>query len=171
MGGRSANARKRIIREGSMATKEVKEIIERAIKFEEDSYNLYTTASRRVKDPGAKAGLAELAGEEKKHKTKLEAMLAGTLDWAISVGRKGKVPDLKIGGPLEARPITDKSSLQDVLAVAIKREEATGAFYSQMAALVEPGQARDLFEMLAKEETRHKLYVEKIYEQDVYKDF
>ena len=154
-----------------MAAKEVKEIVERAIKFEEDSYKLYTSASRRVKDPGARAGLADLAGEEKKHKAKLEGMLAGNLDWTVSVGRRANVKDLEIGGPLEAKPITEQSSLQDVLAVAIKREEATGAFYSQMAALVDPGPAKELFEMLAKEEARHKQYVESIYEEDVYKEF
>lgn len=154
-----------------MATKEVREIVERAIKFEEDSYKLYTSASRRVKDPGARAGLAELAGEEKKHKTKLEGMLRGNLEWAVSVGRRAKVKDLKIGGPLEAKPISEKSSLQDVLALAIKREEATGAFYAQMASLVEAGPAKALFEMLAKEETKHKRYVESIYEEDVYKEF
>lgn len=154
-----------------MATEEMKGIIERAIKFEEDSYKLYTSASRRVKDPGARAGLAELAGEEKKHKAKLEGMLKGNLDWAVRVGRRAKVKDLQIGGPLEARPISEQSSLQDVLAVAIKREEATGAFYSQMASLVDPGPAKDLFETLAREETKHKRYVESIYEEDVYKEF
>ena len=118
-----------------MAMEEMKETIERAIRWEEDSYKLYTSASRRVKDPGARAGLAELAGEERKHKEKLEAMLAGNLDWAVSAGLREKVRDLRIGDPLEAKPITEQSSLQDVLAVAIKREEATGAFYSQMASL------------------------------------
>ena len=154
-----------------MATEEMKGIIERAIRFEEDSYKLYTSASQRVKDPGAKAGLTELAGEEKKHKAKLEGMLAGNLEWAVRTGRRAKVKDLQLGDPLEAKPITEKSSLQEVLAVAIKREEATGAFYSQMASLVEPGPAKDLFEVLAKEETKHKRYVESIYEQDVYKEF
>ena len=154
-----------------MATKEIREIIERAINSEEDSYSLYRHASRRVKDPGAKAGLGELAEEEKKHKAKLEEMLEGNLDRAVRAGRRAKVKDLRIGDPLEAKPLTELSSLQDVLAVAIKREEATGAFYAQMAALVEPGAIRDLFEMLSKEETKHKLYVESIYEEDVYKEF
>ena len=154
-----------------MATEEMKGIIRRAIRFEEDSYKLYTSASRRVKDPGAKAGLKELAGEEKKHKAKLEGMLSGNLDWAVRAGRRAKVKDLQLGGPLEAKPITEKSSLQEVLALAIKREEATGAFYSQMASLVDPGPAKDLFEVLAKEETKHKRYVESIYEEDVYKEF
>ncbi len=154
-----------------MDTKEGREIIERAIRLEEDSYKLYSFASRRVKDPGARAGLAELAEEEKKHKAKLEGMLRGNLAWAVSVGRRAKVKDLGIGGPLEAKPINEKASLQEVLAFAIKREESTGAFYSQMASLVDPGPEKDVFEVLAQEETRHKRYVESIYEKDIYQGF
>jgi rubrerythrin len=154
-----------------MDTKEVREIIERAIRLEEDSYKLYTFASRRVKDPGARAGLGELAEEEKKHKAKLEGMLRGNLAWAVSVGRRAKVEDLRIGGPLEARPIDEKASLQEVLAFAIKREESAGAFYSQMASLADPGPEKDTLEMLAKEETKHKRYVESIYEEDIYQEF
>ena len=93
------------------------------------------------------------------------------LDWMVGVGRKARVENLGLGGPLEGKPLNERSSLQDVLAVAIKREESSGAFYAQMAALSDPGPAKDLFEMLAKEETKHKRYVESIYEEDVYKEF
>jgi len=154
-----------------MSTEEIKAIMERAVRTEESSYSLYLTASRRVKDPGARAGLADLAEEERKHKEKLERLLTGNLEWAVSVGRKGAVKDLRISEVLESRPITEKSDLRDVLAFAIKREEATGIFYAQMAALADPGPVRDVFHLLAREEARHKQVVEEIYEQDVYQDF
>lgn len=149
----------------------VREIIQQAIKTEEASYALYTSASQRVKDPAAKAGLADLAEQEKQHKAKLEGLLAGDLDWAVRLSQREEVRDLQIGEFLEARPLTEESDLQDVLIVAMKREEATGAFYQQMAGLVEPGPVKDLFEMLAKEEVKHKEYVESIYEEVVYRDF
>ena len=154
-----------------MASKNVKEMIERAINMEENSFNLYSSASRRVKDPGAKTGLKELADEEKKHKAKLEAMLAGDLEWTVSVGRKAKVKDLKIGAVMEAKPITESSDFQAVLTFAIKREEQSGTFYGQMAALAEAGPVQKTFEMLAKEEAKHKEYLESIFEQDIYRDF
>jgi len=154
-----------------MAEQNVRELIERAINMEENSFNLYTSASRRVKDPGARTGLLEMAAEEKKHKEKLQKMLAGDLAWAVSVGRRAKVKDLQIGEALEAKPLTETSDLQEVLAFAIKREQQSGAFYAQMAALTDSGPARDTFEMLAKEEVRHKEYVESIFEQDIYQDF
>lgn len=149
----------------------VREIIQQAIKTEEASYALYTSASQRVKDPAAKAGLADLAEQEKQHKAKLEGLLAGDLGWAVHLSQREEVRDLQIGEFLEARPLTEESDLQDVLIVAMKREEATGAFYQQMAGLVEPGPVKDLFEMLAKEEVKHKEYVESIYEEVVYRDF
>jgi len=154
-----------------MANMDVREIIERAIKMEENSCNLYAAAGRRVKNPGARTGLKELAEEEKKHQTMLQNMLAGDLEWTVSVGRKAKVKDLKIGEALEAKPITESSDLQEVLAFAIKREQQSGAFYAQMAALTEAGPVREAFEMLAREEGRHKEYVESIFEQDIYRDF
>jgi rubrerythrin len=152
-------------------TQEIQEILQRAIKVEEASYALYTSASKRVKDPAAKAGLADLAEQEKQHKAKLEGLLAGNLDWAVRLSKREEVRDLQIGEFLEARPLAEGSDLQDVLIVAMKREEATGAFYQQMAALVDPGPVKDLFAFLAKEEVKHKEYVERIYEEVVYRDF
>jgi rubrerythrin len=154
-----------------MAAEEVKEIIKRAIKNEEDSYALYISASQRVKDPATRVGLDDLANQEKQHKAKLEALLAGKLAWATRLSQREKTKDLKIGEYLEAKPIAKGSSLQDVLIFAMKREEATGAFYTQMAGLVDPGPEKDLFELLAKEEGKHKTYVESIYEDVVYKEF
>jgi len=154
-----------------MDPEQVKDIIQQAIKTEEASYALYTSASGRVKDPAAKAGLADLAEQEKEHKAKLEALLAGDLNWAVKLSRREEVRDLQIGEYLEAKPLREESDLQDVLIVAMKREEGTGAFYAQMAELLEPGAVKDLFEMLSKEEIKHKKYVESIYEDVVYREF
>ncbi len=154
-----------------MSSEQVKEIIQQAIKTEAASYALYTSASKRIKDPAAKAGLADLAEQEKQHKAKLEGLLAGDLNWAVKLSQREQVRDLQIGEFLEARPLTADSDLQDVLIVAMKREEATAAFYTQMAKLVDPGPVKGLFEMLATEEVKHKKYVESIYEDVVYKEF
>ena len=154
-----------------MLSEEITIIIQRAIRGEEDSHRLYTTAQDMIKDPAAKTTLKDLAEQELGHKAKLEALLRGSVPLAVAASKKGQVKDLQIGEFLELKPLTAESDLQDILIVAMKREEATGAFYSQMAELLEPGPARELFEMLAKEEIKHKLYVEQIYEEVVYRDF
>jgi len=155
----------------AQAKEEVKEIILRAIRMEENSFNLYTAAARRVKDPAARVGLAGLADQERGHKTKLEGLLAGDMKWSAGFSKKKKAKDLHIGDHLEAKPLRDSSDLQDVLTLAIKREEASGALYAQMATLLDPGAEKDLFEMLANEESKHKLYVESLYEKEIYKEF
>ncbi len=152
-----------------MEKEALKEILQRAIRMEEDSYALYSTASGRLKDPAARTVLKDLASQELGHKQKLQALLEGTLSWTARIGRPEKT--LNIGEYLEAHPLTEDSSLQDVLIYAIKREEATGSFYGQMATLAVPGPEKQLFELLVREESEHKAALERVYETVVYKEF
>ena len=149
----------------------VESILKRAIRFEEDSYTLYNSALQTVKNAQTKEWLKELADWELGHKSKLEGLLSGDLSWAIRKSRREEVKDLKVGDYLVAPALGEKSDFQDVLLVAIKREQSAHDFYKSMADLVEEGQARDLFELLAKEELKHKQMVEKYYEEYVYKEF
>ena len=149
----------------------IESILNRAIRFEEDSYNLYHSAISTVKNPQTKEWLKELADWELGHKAKLEGLVKGDLNWAIRKSRREDVKDLKIGDYLVAAPLSEKSDFQDVLLVAMKREQSAHDFYASMADLVEEGQARDLFVLLAKEEMKHKQTVEKYYEEYVYKEF
>jgi rubrerythrin len=146
-------------------------ILDRAIRFEEDSFNLYNSAIDKVKNSQTKDWLKELADWELTHKAKLEGLLKGDLNWAIRKSKREAVADLKIGDYLVAAPLSDKSDFQDVLLVAMKREESARNFYAGMVELVESGPAHDLFDLLAKEEAKHKQMVEKYYEEYVYKEF
>jgi len=151
-------------------TDDARKIVERAVRMEESSCQLYRSAAGRVKDPGARTALQELAREEERHREKLAGMLRGNLEWAVSLGRRGAIRSAGIGDALEAKPIAPGSTLEDVLAFAIKREAATGDFYAQMAALLDAGPERDTFEMLAREESRHKATLEDLFERDIYQD-
>ncbi len=149
----------------------VESILKRALRFEEDSYNLYNSAMQTVKNPQTKEWLKELADWELGHKAKIEGLLRGDLNWAIRKSRREEVKDLKIGDYLVAPTLSEKSDFQDVLLVAIKREQSAHEFYASMADLVEGGQAHEVFDLLAKEELKHKQMVEKYYEEYVYKEF
>ncbi len=146
-------------------------ILNRAIRFEEDSFNLYNSAIDKIKNPQTKDWLKELADWELTHKAKLEGLLKGDLNWAVRKSKREEVADLKIGDYLVAAPLNEKSDFQDVLLVAMKREESARNFYAGMVELVEAGEAHDLFDLLAKEEAKHKQMVEKYYEEYVYKEF
>jgi rubrerythrin len=148
----------------------VEGIIQRAIQVEEDAYSFYTEASEMVKLPHVKDMLSELAGEEVKHKEKLEELLAGDTEQIVAAGQSQKIEDLKLADYLVASSLDEDATIQDVLMIAMKREKNAHEFYNLMAGLVSEA-AKDLFQFLAQEELTHKNKVEVLYDDIVYKEF
>ena len=149
----------------------VEGIIRRAIRFEEDAYNFYTGASAMVKLPHVKDMLNELAGEEVKHKEKLEGLLAGDTEQIVAAKQRQKIEDLKLADYLVASPLDEEATLQDVLLSAMQREKNSHDFYDLMAGMAASEAAKELFQLLAQEELGHKNKVEVLYDDIVYKEF
>ena len=145
-------------------------IIQRAIQVEENAYSFYTGVSEMVKLPHVKDMLNELAGEEVKHKEKLEDLLAGDTEQIIATGQSQKIQDLKLAEYLVAPPLDEDATIQDVLMIAMQREKNAHEFYNLMAGLASEA-AQDLFQFLAQEELGHKNKVEVLYDDIVYKEF
>ena len=57
-------------------------------------------------------------------------------------------------------------SFQDALILAMKREQAATALYTNLAQTVEEASLQDLFSQLAKEESAHKARFENLYEEN-----
>lgn len=145
-------------------------LMQQAIRFEEEAHDFYQAAAQMVKSAQAKAMLQELAGEEAKHKAKLQDIVRKGVSWAVPTGKREETIDLKIGDYLMPTSLTAKSDFQDALNVAIRREQASYDFYSSMAQVASPD-ARPVFEFLATEEMKHKNHVQNIYDQVVYQQF
>ena len=149
----------------------VEGIIQRAIRFEEDAYNFYTGASEMVKLPHVQDMLNELAGEEVKHKERLEELLAGDTEQIVAAKQSQKIEDLKLADYLVAPPLDEDATLQDVLLTAMQREKNSHDFYNLMAGMAASEAAKELFQFLAQEELGHKNKVEVLYDDIVYKEF
>jgi len=149
----------------------VEGIIRRAIRFEEDTYNFYTGASEMVKLPHVQDMLNELAGEEVKHKERLEELLAGDTEQIVAAKQSQKIEDLKLADYLVAPPLDEDATLQDVLLTAMQREKNSHDFYDLMAGMAASEAAKELFQFLAQEELGHKNKVEVLYDDIVYKEF
>ena len=151
----------------------IQEIVERAIRFEQESVQLYSNAALVARNGHVKARLEEMAAEERGHVEKLEALRTTNIRWAIRRRRRepGSVPPPKLAGNVAPRELGPDSDTQDVLVAAMQREKAAAEFYLAMAKLVDDPLARGLFEMLASEELQHKYNVESTYEKAVYKAF
>jgi len=149
----------------------VEAVLDRAIAQEDESAALYATLAGAVKNAAVRARLRELADMERGHKAKLLEAKAGNIRWAIRRSKSEPALDLKLTDHLEARPLDANADYQDVLLSAARREKSTHDLYQAMSELVDDPLVKNMFEMLAAEELRHKYALEKIYEEVVYQAF
>lgn len=150
----------------------LEEILRQAIRFEEESYALYTHAIQISTAADAQAMLEDLAAQELGHKQKLQRLQAQGVANLVPVVRTTEARDLKLAEVLQAPSELDaEADLQDVLLVAMQREKSTREFYLKLGQLTAEGPVRNLFDFLAEEELKHKQRVESLYEQLVYREF
>ena len=136
------------------------EIIRFAMAKEEEAAAFYEMAAKMTKDP-MRTVFGELAATERGHR----AMLANWRQETAAKRQEEAVEDLKISDYLVEAPVSGKMSYQDVLIVAMKREERALALYRTLAQRSRDEGSRRLFERLAEEESKHKLRIESEYDR------
>jgi len=139
------------------------EVVAFAIEKEQEAADAYSTASKIVKRANVSAMLLEFAAEEERHRRKLEEIDPARVEDADVAD----IPDLRISDYSDGVEITEQMDYQDVLSVAMKREEAAHNLYTMLASNTSDGGLRKLFELLAAEEAKHKLALEKEYDEHV----
>ena len=148
-----------------MDEKRFREVIQFAIEREIESMNFYTRASQRVKLSGTKELFEDFARQEEKHKQKLEAYRQGK----IVLAKIQSIPDLKISDYLVDTELTPEIPYADILRVAMKREERSVKLYTDLKEKNEDKGLVELFTFLVQEEMKHKLYLEKLYDDEILK--
>ena len=141
----------------------VNEILDFAISKEEEAYQFYTELANTMEKPHMRLIFEEFAGEEKKHKEKLEAVKNDRL----FVPAPDKITDLKISDYLVDVEPTTEMEYQDALIVAMKREKASFKLYTNLAETTDNENVRNMFLFLAQEEAKHKLRLEIEYDDYV----
>ena len=139
------------------------EVIQFAIDSEQEAVDAYTTASEIVGRRNVKDMLLGLARQERMHKKKLESIDRARVNDAAIVD----VPDLKIADYTDDVTVTPDMDYQDILVVAMKREEKAHNLYTTLASNTRDAELRKVFEFLAAEEAGHKLALEKEYDEHV----
>ena len=139
------------------------EIIQFAIDGEQEAVDAYTTASEVVTKANVKEMLLGFARQEQMHKKRLESIdRERVADTAIV-----NVPDLHIADFMDDTTITADMDYQDILAVAMKREEKAHNLYTALASNTDDAELRKVFGILAQEEAGHKLALEKEYDENI----
>jgi rubrerythrin len=148
-----------------MDEKKFKEIIQFAIDKEIKSFNFYTRASQVAKYSGAKELFSDLADQEVGHRKLLEK-----LDMEkVAQAKIEKIPDLKISDYLVEAEFRPDMPYADILRTAMKMEERALKLYNDIKESNQDENLNKLFSFLANEEAKHKLRLEKIYDEEILK--
>jgi rubrerythrin len=148
-----------------MDEKKFQEIIRFAIDKEIRSFTFYTEATKVAKYSGAKDLFSDLAQQEVGHRKMLEK-----LDMEkIARAKIEKVPDLKISDYMVDAEFSPDMSYADILRKAMKMEERALKLYNDMKEKNKDENLIKLFSILANEEAKHKLRLEKIYDDEILK--
>ena len=141
--------------------KSVSDILEIAIKREEEAYDFYMDTHAKVADPSVKETLEFIAGEETKHK----AFLVGYRDgnFGEKALRMSAVVDYKIAAYLEEPRVDENMKPEEVYLVASHREQRSYLFYTELAHLHADGELREMLLKMANEELKHKEKMEYLY--------
>ena len=139
------------------------DIVRFAIDEESGAIELYKKMSSSVERPNAKVMFDELAAEEAKHKRFFGKLSKENIpDLSLE-----KVADLKISDYLVDIPFRPEMEYQDILIMAMKKEESAVKLYSDMATKVQEPKLQKLLKFMAQEEAKHKLRLETEYDDIV----
>ncbi|MFO8084020.1 MAG: ferritin family protein [Desulfobacterales bacterium] len=144
-----------------MAEKQLMELIDTAIRREEQAFDFYTDILGKIDDDFARETIEEIAKEEKKHK----AFLVKYRDenWTPKDLKMSDVNFYKIAEYQEEPEISSNMKSEDVYLVASHRELRSYKFYTEIAGLHPDGEVKDLLLKMANEELKHKEKVEYLY--------
>ncbi len=146
----------------------IHDALEMAIKREIAAYTLYSNLSERVKSPGTKNMLVELAEQEKGHRVLLEGVIKG--ETQSTLGQNIPSDSSGISNFMIETKLKDDATPQEVMAYAIKSEVKAFDFYTALSTDLSDPSLKDLFAKLASEEKGHKIKLEDEYEEHFMKD-
>lgn len=140
----------------------VDDILTFAIDKEKEAVTFYTDLSKKESTKSIKETFRELAQEEAKHVKLLTGFSKNTT--AIDSYELKEIKDLKISDYLTEVEYTEGMVMEDIITLAMKREEMAAKLYKDLATKTSDKEANKLFMLLVQEESEHKLKFEQMYD-------
>ncbi len=145
-----------------MNFKSIDEVLEFAINREKEAVQFYKDLSKHELIADLAATFTELAQEEAKH-VKLLTNIAKNKT-PITSYKLHEVTNLKISDYLVEMEYSEGMPMQDILVLAMQREEKALKLYTNLATGSSNDEFTKLFMFLAQEEAKHKLIFERLYD-------
>jgi len=149
-----------------MGLERFNEIIDFAIGREEAAVVFYVDLKKKAKFSAISEMLEEFAEMERGHIRVLQKIK----EQGSTKVKPYEVEDLHISDYIVDAEPSENMNYQDILTVAIKREESARNLYTNMANMVNDESLQNLFLKLASEEAAHKLKFEQMYDDEIYKE-
>ena len=147
-----------------MSFKNLNDIIDFAIDKEKEAAEFYVSVSEQEQFSGKKKMLQEFAAEERKHLAILEDLKAGKVGAKLDDYKFKWITDLKRSDYVHEVEYKPGLGYDELLLLAMKREEKALALYNEMLRNTEIEDAKKVFKMLCQEEAKHKLALETMYD-------
>ena len=140
----------------------VDEILQFAIDKEKEAVTFYNDLSKKETTTSLKTTFKELAQEEAKHVKLLTGISKNKT--VIESYEVKEIANLKISDYLTEIEYEDGMLMEDILTLAMKREEMAAKLYQDLAEKTSDQESIKLFKLLVQEESEHKLTFEKMYD-------
>lgn len=145
----------------------VDEILDFAIDKEQEAYDFYMEWSEKTKEPGISRLFRQFAGEESRHKSKLQNVKQGESVEILEQAASQNVMNLRISDYLVEVSPKPELDYQEALIIAMNREKASFRLYNDLASSTDDKELEKVFLGLAEEEAKHKLRLEVEYDENV----
>jgi rubrerythrin len=133
----------------------IQDILDYAIEKESEASSFYKHLAEHISEPETREAVEKFSADEFQHKLHLEGVRDGQVELTPE-----EVGSLHIAEGLDAVKPRDEMSYKELLAFAIKQEDAAHKLYSKLAQVTKRDKIREMFTLLAQEEARHKLNLE-----------
>jgi rubrerythrin len=144
----------------------INDILDFAIGEEEAAVDFYMMLASHSKSQEIRKVFVAYAEEEMGHKAKLIEVK----EQGVSVFGTKPVLDLKIADYMVDVKASPDMSYQEALILAMKKEKAAFKLYTALADRMENPAMKEIFYLLAQEESKHKLRFEIEYDDHVLKE-
>lgn len=145
-----------------MNFKSVDDILVYAIGKEKEAVQFYTDLANKDNFKSVKETFENFAKEEQKHVQLLEGL--STDKAKVDEYELKAVPDLQISDYLVETEYKEGMFMQDILRIAMKREEQAVKLYKDLAGKTKNVEIIRVLNILAQEEAKHKLGLETMYD-------
>lgn len=143
----------------------IDDVVDFAIEKEREAADFYRSAAGHESAQANKSVFVEYADEEEKHEKMLKEFKADKS--AFDNYQFKKIQDIKRADYLMDMEYSPGMSYHEVMRLAMKREEKAYKLYQKMAGSADSDQLKNIFEILANEELKHKSSLEGMYDDIV----